>query len=271
MPQEKANEQKQVVKEQFGKNAEHYVHSQSHAQGDDLALLIEWLIPQTEWTVLDIATGGGHVARTLAPHVNLVVATDLTRPMLEAASRANQQAGAANILYVQADAEQLPFLDESFDLVTCRIAAHHFPQPEQFIREVSRVVKPGGRFVFIDNVVPEDPELADFINRIEKMRDRSHVRCLSVKQWQELFAANSLHVAVQRERKKRFDFPQWVKRTSEGKDQEAAVETFILQAEGHMQAYLEVKIENQRVLTHQLDEWMVLCQKKGNDEHGKDV
>lgn len=271
MPQKGTNEQKQAVQEQFGKNAEHYVQSPGHAQGDDLALLKEWLGPQSQWTVLDIATGGGHVARTLAPHVHLVVATDLTRPMLEAASRANQQAGAENILYVQADAEQLPFLNESFDAVTCRIAAHHFPQPEQFIREVSRVLKPGGRFLFIDNVVPAHPELAGFINRIEKMRDRSHGRCLSVEQWQVLFAASRLQVLRQRERKKRFDFPAWVRRTSEGPEQEAAVELFILQASEQWQAYLEVKVENQRVLTHQLDEWMAICQKKGIEELGDEV
>lgn len=271
MPQKGTNEQKQAVQEQFGKNAEHYVQSPSHAQGDDLALLKDWIEPQPQWIVLDIATGGGHVARTLAPHVQQVVATDLTRPMLEAASRANQRAGTKNILYVQADAEQLPFLDESFEAVTCRIAAHHFPQPEQFIREVSRVLRPGGRFLIIDNVVPADPELADFINRIEKMRDRSHGRCLSVEQWQQLFAANRLQVLRQRDRKKRFDFPAWVRRTSEGPQQEAAVEQFILEAKEQWQAYLEVKVENQRVLTHQLDEWMAICQKKGNDQHGDEV
>lgn len=87
---DRSDEVKHAVQEQFGKNAQQYVESKTHAQGDDLQLLVQWLAPQTSWKVLDIATGGGHVARTLAPHVAQVVATDLTRPMLAAAAQANQ-------------------------------------------------------------------------------------------------------------------------------------------------------------------------------------
>lgn len=260
-------EVKRVVQQQFGKNAQEYVQSKTHAQGTDLPLLVEWLSPQKSWKVLDIATGGGHVARTLAPLVSLVVATDLTRPMLAAAAEANQKE--TNILYVQADAEALPFLSESFDLVTCRIAAHHFPDPAAFVREASRVLRPGGWYLFIDNVAPEEKQLADFVNLVEKRRDPSHVRCLAVSEWRALHAAHDLQERQERLRKKPFAFLPWVQRTSESPEQEQAVERLLLDATEEQQSYLGVKIEQGRVVAHQIDEWMVMCQKKGgnDDEH----
>ncbi|WP_312108742.1 class I SAM-dependent methyltransferase [Brevibacillus reuszeri] len=266
---QKKDEIKQAVQQQFGKNAENYVHSKNHAKGSDLELLVEWLHPKKDWTVLDIATGGGHVARTLAPHVDIVIAADLTREMLEAASRANREAKAENIIYVQADAEALPFLDESVDVVTCRIAAHHFPDPKAFVHEVSRVLRPGGAFLFIDNVAPEDSDLASFVNRVEKMRDPSHVRCLSINEWRALHVSNGLTESKQRQRKKKFEFVPWVKRLSESLAQEEAIEQYLLAATEEQQAYLEMKIEHGKVLTHQIDEWMVLCYKTGGQSNGK--
>lgn len=263
---EHVDERKRLVRDQFGKNAEQYVNSPTHAKGEDLKLLVEWLHPQRDWLVLDIATGGGHVARTLSPEVGLVVATDLTRPMLEAAARANLREQAMNILYVEADAEKLPFLDGAFDCVTCRIAAHHFQNPDAFIREVGRVLRAGGSFLFIDNVVPDQKEVAAFVNTVEKLRDTSHERCLSPGEWRNLFVQNRLTVTREKENKKKFGFQNWVQRTSESKEQEEIVEQYILQASDDLRAYLEVQVKDGRLTTHQIDEWMVLCIKEGNDD-----
>lgn len=99
---------KQKVKEVFGKNADKYVTSSSHAKGDDLPLIVEWLQPKKTWTALDIATGGGHVTKTLAPHVATVFSTDLTEEMLENTAK-HLRGSFDNIQYVVADAEALPF------------------------------------------------------------------------------------------------------------------------------------------------------------------
>jgi ubiquinone/menaquinone biosynthesis C-methylase UbiE len=262
-PVKQEDEVKQSVQKQFGRNAEKYVQSESHAQGDDLPLLVEWLQPQPNWVVLDIATGGGHVARVLSPHCGHVVATDLTRPMLEAAAAANRKAGAENLLYVVADAESLPFLAETFDAVTCRIAPHHFPDPDAFVGEVSRVLRPGGLFVLIDNVAPEQAEWGRFMNQVEKLRDDSHVRCLSVSEWRDLLVKHGFDTIRERQRKKSFAFPTWVRRTAQSEEQVQQVEQVLLRADQATAAYFAIQTEADRVLSHQIDEWMVLCRKRG--------
>jgi ubiquinone/menaquinone biosynthesis C-methylase UbiE len=130
------HEIKAIVQEQFARNAEKYVKSESHAKANDLSEMIDWLVPNSSWVALDIATGGGHVTKALSPHVGQVFSTDLTHQMLEAAKR-HLDVACKNVWYVIADSESLPFLDEAFDVVVCRIAPHHFPNPDRFVSEVN--------------------------------------------------------------------------------------------------------------------------------------
>ena len=135
---------KNLSKERFGKFAHGYVGSQSHAKGYDLDRLVEIANPEPDWLALDIATGGGHTALKFAPYVSKVIATDLTPKMLMAAEKFIRDQGVMNIDFEPADAEKLSFDDGTFDLVTCRIAPHHFPDCARFISEGSRVLKSGG-------------------------------------------------------------------------------------------------------------------------------
>ncbi|MCL6593128.1 MAG: class I SAM-dependent methyltransferase, partial [Alicyclobacillus sp.] len=113
------------IQAQFGPRAQLYVDSPTHAQGEDLSLLCPWLQPRPSWHVLDIACGGGHVCKHLAPHVAHIVACDATLAMLTAARHFLTSNGLVNLTYVHAIASQLPFPEASFDAVTCRLAAHH--------------------------------------------------------------------------------------------------------------------------------------------------
>ncbi|BCJ85040.1 class I SAM-dependent methyltransferase [Effusibacillus dendaii] len=257
---------KDTVKQQFAKNAEKYVTSESHAKADDLTLLLEWLNPQPDWVVLDIATGGGHVAKTLAPHVQSVFSTDLTRQMLENTA-AHLKPHFHNIWYMVADAESLPFLDSTFDVVTCRLAPHHFPNPDQFVREAERVLKPKGKFLLIDNVAPSDPELADFMNTFEKLRDESHVRCLSIKEWRELFQSVGLREANSRTRKKTYDFPVWATRMANDSEQAECVKQFMKEGSQKLQQYFSVIMHEGQIQSLQVDEWMVLCEKSPSQDN----
>src|SRR6185295_10102201 len=149
-----------IARRQFGAHAKEYVKSVHHAKGESLDRLIALTAPRPEWRVLDVATGGGHTALALSPLVKEVVATDLTPEMLKEAREFLLSKGARNVEFHEADATALPFPDSEFHLATCRIAPHHFPDVGGFVKELYRVVRPGGFAVVIDNMVPEDRESA---------------------------------------------------------------------------------------------------------------
>ncbi|WP_290584916.1 methyltransferase domain-containing protein [Alicyclobacillus sp.] len=253
---------KPLVQAQFARTADRYVASPSHAHGPDLAKLVTWLAPDPEWVCLDVATGGGHVARTLSPWVSRVIASDLTPQMLMAARRHLTESGCRNVTFVIADAENLPFLPETFDAVTCRIAPHHFPNPDRFVEEVARVLKPGGRFLMVDNVAPQDPACARFLNDVERLRDPGHVRCPAVTEWRRWLEAAGLREIRSEARRKRNEFPSWMARMARSPEHAAEVESFILHAAPEVRACFDVEIRDGRVLAMSVDEWMVLCVKR---------
>lgn len=255
------NEVKESVKQQFSKNAQKYVTSESHAKGTDLELLLDWVKPKQDWIALDIATGGGHVTKTIAPYVERIYATDITEGMLENTAKHLTKA-LKNTDYIIADAESLPFLKDRFNLVICRIAPHHFPNPEKFVNEVARVLKKNGEFVLIDNVAPEDDALGEYVNTFEELRDESHVRCLSVSDWKKLFKASGLVEVNSINRKKKHDYPVWVKRMTKDENQIQVVTDYILNGSRKQRDYFNVIEEKGLIQSVEIDEWMVLCEKR---------
>jgi ubiquinone/menaquinone biosynthesis C-methylase UbiE len=203
---------KQRVREQFAASAADYVRSVTHGSGPDLVRMVELAAPESDDVLLDVATGGGHVARVFGPLVGRVVLADLTHPMLVEAVNFLRSSGLDGLESVAADAEALPFAAATFDLVTCRIAPHHFPRPDRFVMESARVLKPGGRFVLVDSTVPEGP-IGDFFNRFEKVRDPSHVRSLTIAEWSGMIQRSGLSLRVVEQFRKQHDFDDWTARS----------------------------------------------------------
>jgi ubiquinone/menaquinone biosynthesis C-methylase UbiE len=203
------SELRDLVRRQFGLNAERYVSSYDHSKGESLDRMLEVVDPKPEWRVLDIATGGGHTALAFAPRVREVVATDITPEMLDAAERFIRGKGVTNVSFAEADACDLPFEVEEFDLVTCRVAPHHFPDCARFVREMARVLKPDGVVAMVDNVVPEDRATDEYINAFERFRDPSHVRALPASEWLRLFADAGFTLETAEIFRKSRDFEAW--------------------------------------------------------------
>ncbi len=180
------------VQAQFGRTAPAYVESTGHAEGAELTTMVtlaeRMLGSLSGQKTLDVATGGGHTALAFARAGAAVTATDLTPEMLAAARAFVRANGGEAVQFAPAAAEALPFAAETFDLVTCRIAAHHFAGPERFVREAARVLRPGGLLLLVDNVSPEDAALARVMNDVEGRRDSSHVWAYTVRQWVVWFA-----------------------------------------------------------------------------------
>jgi len=165
---------KNLVEQQFGANAQRYVTSKVHAQGQSLSEMVRLAAAQPHWTALDVAPGGGHSALAIAPLVRKVIAIDLTWPMLQAARAFARSQNQENIIWLQGDGGHLPLADESVDLVTCRVALHHFLNQAAAIADWARVLRPGGRLVLVDNIGPAEAEANAYVNAFEKLRDPSH-------------------------------------------------------------------------------------------------
>lgn len=202
---------KTLVQEQFGKTAAHYLTSKPHAAGKSLERLIDLTSPQKNWRALDVATGGGHVAYAFAPHVARVWATDITQEMLDMVKGEAAKRGLANIRTAYAKAEALPFEDESFDLITCRIAPHHFDSIPEFLAEVRRSLKPGGLFALVDNVVPPG-SVGDYINAFERLRDPSHLRAWTMEEWRKALGVAGLKTTHEEQIYKTMEFKSWAAR-----------------------------------------------------------
>jgi len=172
------------VRAQFGKTAAAYVSSATHASGEDLELLITLAAPRSGERALDLGCGVGHTLRRIAPLVAFAVGADATLEMMLAGR--TSVITAPNAAFAQSDASALPFADASFDVATCRLAAHHFSDVASAFGEVARVLRPGGRFVLADNYAPDDPALGTFINELETLRDASHVRNHTLAGWRAL-------------------------------------------------------------------------------------
>lgn len=203
---------KHRVQQQFGAAASDYVTSDIHAQGESLAALLELTAPQPTWQVLDVATGAGHTALLFAPKVAHVVALDLTEAMLTETQNLARRRGITNLETARGDAEAIPFATGKFDLVTCRLAFHHFPNPEIATAELVRVLKPGGLLGFTDNITVEEPAAADYYNAYEKLRDPSHYWVGSQQSLIHRFTKAGLEVTHSRKFTKEFEFQSWADR-----------------------------------------------------------
>jgi len=181
----------------FADRADLYTTSAAHTDEQVLGRLIEIANPQPNWRVLDIGTGTGHTALALAPHVREVVGLDLTEEMLIEARKLAGERRITNVTFQVADVHHLPNeLEDSFDLVTCRRAAHHFSDIHRALSEMVRTLRSGGMLLIDDRSVPEDDWIDDTMHRLDCLHDESHVRQYRASCWIELLENAALTVEI---------------------------------------------------------------------------
>lgn len=202
------------LRAQWAAVAEHYGTGWSHADGPDLAWLVETAAPRPTDRAIDLGAGAGHATLAIAPHVAHVTAVDPTPEMHGVAARLAVQRGVGNVAFVEATADALPFADGSFDLAVSRFSIHHWPDPATAFREVARVLRPGGRVVLIDLVAPEVTHLDSFLNAVEILRDPTHGRSLPLSDWRAALEAAGLAGGIVREWRFRHDTEDWLSRTA---------------------------------------------------------
>jgi ubiquinone/menaquinone biosynthesis C-methylase UbiE len=176
-------ERRALAQQVFGQRAAYYVTSATHTDQQVLDRVVELAAPRPTDRALDVGTGTGHTALALAPHVASVQGLDLTPEMLAEAAILQQQRGTENVTWVLGDVSRLPMDDDSFEIVVCRRAAHHFTDMPLAMAEMRRVLSPSGRFVVDDRTVPDDPALDALFNELDLLHDHSHVREYTPSEW----------------------------------------------------------------------------------------
>lgn len=261
-----------LVRSQFGASAPDYATSEVHAKGESLARILQLAAPQQNWQVLDVATGAGHMAAAFAPHVANVIASDITDEMLAQAAKLAAAKKLHNMLTATAEAGALPFEDASFDLVCCRLAAHHFPDLGRFVSEARRVLKKNGRLALVDNVAPDArllpgasaSEIVDAdaaYNAFEKLRDPSHGHAPPPETWIGLLENAGFKIVAREQFGKELDFQSWVTRMRCAPETVAELERILVSGPHNLRSFLKPRTDATGALHFTLQELLVVADK----------
>ena len=181
----------------------------TYADAEGLAWMLRDLPVSTDAVALDIATGTGEFARALAPQVATVIGLDATDAMMEQGRKFIEQAGIENVSFQKSVVQNLPFDDETFDIVASRYAFHHFADPKPVISEMVRVCKTNGHAIVVDIIVPDESTAAEY-NYYEWLCDQSHTRCLGFEEFQAYFRLFGMDVVSARTRALQENLSEWM-------------------------------------------------------------
>jgi ubiquinone/menaquinone biosynthesis C-methylase UbiE len=204
------DQQRELVRDRFTRTAEIFGNAVLQTRAAEAEILAEMVAAKKSDCAVDLACGTGALAAAFAPHVRWIIGLDLTPAMLAVAQRSASGADARNVAFALGNAQEIPLPDGSLDLALTSYALHHVPEPGRVIGEMSRVLKRGGRSGLIDIFAQENPLSAEMHDRIERVRDPSHVRTLARSEFASLFAANGLRITDTRVEEHAVTFDQWM-------------------------------------------------------------
>ncbi len=198
------------VREQFTRQAEAYAGMQQTRDEARMRLLVGQSGAGASSHVLDVACGPGFLTLAFAGACARARGIDATPAFVERARRLASERGIANVSFALGDVNALPEPDGAWDVVACRAAFHHFPEPARVLREMARVAKPGGTLLVADLLGSELPERAALHDRIERLCDPTHVRALPHSEFARLFREQHLEVVRQPAGEMDYDVEEWL-------------------------------------------------------------
>ncbi len=249
----------------FSNSAERYLASSDHGTGPDLDLIRKVAGRLFPALTVDVATGAGYALRAAGPLSGRCLALDLTMEMLQVARGHLTRIGIADLRLVQSSAESMPLADGCANLLTCRIAPHHFLSIKTFLGEVNRVLDGDGRAVIIDSVVPDDPEFDRFLNEVERQRDPSHARSSTVGEWTELIALAGLDVVTFELFSRTHPFDEWARRVGLDDEGVRSLERRFLEASPHVREQFQVLVTDGKVESYTDDKGIWVLKKQESE------
>jgi len=212
------SDKRDVARRQFSQHAENYRLSRTHGNQATLDQIIQFIAPDTRAIAADVGCGGGHMAVSLAKWVGNLTAIDLSPQMLTQTKILAGQRGLSNIVGCIADAQNLPFKSEAFDIVSCRTVLHHVPDVAKAISEMGRIIRKDGK-LFIADMVADDSVARRYIDEFERLRDPSHIRTYGLEDWHRFFEDAGCKITRMKVTcRKSVNLKEWTDRSGTPKD-----------------------------------------------------
>jgi ubiquinone/menaquinone biosynthesis C-methylase UbiE len=215
------------IRRQFSRQAKAYAEMQQTRDEKPLRGLVALAGVSASDRVLDVACGPGFLTLAFAEKCRGVVGVDATEELLGLARREAARRRIENATFVQGDATRLELGEGPFDLASCRAAFHHFPEPARVVREMIRVVKPGGKLLIADMLGSEDPEKATYHDRIETLCDPTHTRALPESEFDALFREAGLEILQRPTSELDYEVEEWLEHGGPGDQAAAEIRTLL--------------------------------------------
>lgn len=258
-PQDYALKDGDMMSTSWSERAEQYASSEIFRHGPELRVLIALARPTWSDACLDIGTGAGHTAALLAQRARSVLGLDPAEGMLRQAKERYGHLG--NLDFCFGYAHDTGQLAESYDVITVRHAAHHFPDIPGFLAEAARILKPGGRLVVVDEVTT-DPDIDDWFNALESLRDREHTRAYQLREWRDYVGGSSLRWVVGDDHTRLpIDIPNWLARSNIDHHERADVYEHFSLATPRERSLLNIRFEGKTPVTFDLPLGVMLMTK----------
>ncbi len=242
----------QKIQQQFERQADIYATMDQTQDSEGHELFVALCETNGEHRVLDVACGPGFLTRQFAQSAREVIGIDITSAFLDMAKTLARKQALENVTFTDGDVNDLPFEADSFDIVACRAAFHHFPQPAVVLAEMVRVLKPGGTIAIGDLTTSEEKEKANYQHEMEILCDPSHARALTLNEFRKLITESGLELKSDFQGTQDYDLQEWITHGSPMPEAASRIEKLMARALEHDLCDLNVRMEDGKIrFTHQ--------------------